>query len=939
MSIARACISAGLALLFCAAATAHAADRYDPRLRFRTTRTAHFDIHAHQGEEALVRRLAAIAERVRGRFEPVFGTPRGRVQVILVDQTDLSNGWATPFPYDTIEITAVTPPAESILGNTSDWLELVFTHEYTHILHLDRSRGFSGGVRRLFGRVPIAFPNIFLPEWQVEGIATFEESRMTGEGRIPAGDFRAIVDVAARHDRFLSIDRASGGLTDWPGGQGAYAYGAYFHQYLADRFGPERLSRLADATAGRVPLFGAGAFKRVFGQSAAGLWQQFREARERAPVPVSATDARATRLTHHGFDVTAPAVADDGTVYYRLSDPHRFPALMRLPPGGAPSRVSTRALGDRTSVRGGWIVFDQLERVRSVALHSDLYALPVEGGRVQRLTRGARAADPDLSPDRRTIACTVQRTGRRALALLDFVPARSGVPRVIVDEPDADFTGPRWSPDGARLVAERRRRDAYDLVLIDPSARTVRVLVSRTDARLVTPSWSRDGRSILFAANIGDRPFNIFAVDVSTGNVRRVTDTIGGAQFPELSADGTLTYVGYTRDGYDLFSVQAGAAQWKALDFASPTAGERPADAATPRAAELPSTPYRPLRTLKPTYWTPLVATDAGETVVGAETAMWDALGRHTYAVDAGWTAHRARPDWHAAYAYDRWRPTLFASYADDTDPVRGGEIRSRELFAGTLLAFRRVRFSETLLAGFDAETDTFACLASCRGDRAHADLRSIRGSWLHDSRRRFGYSISDEEGFAAEAGVETSRKALGSDADAGASVVDVRGFRRAFMPHVVVAARAAVATAWGDPAVRRVFSAAGAGPASASFDFGRDAIGLLRGFASEDVIGTRAAVANLDLRFPIARPQRGAGSWPIFLHSIHGAAFVDAGHAWDASFRIGDVRTSVGGEFSANLVVVHYLPVTVAGGAAWTRDPVAARNRAAAFARIGYAF
>src|SRR5450759_5177641 len=125
-----------LAALLFHVAPAVAANRYDPALRFRTIRTEHFDIHAHQGEDALARRLAGIVERVRHRFEPVFGAPRVRVQVILVDQTDLSNGWATPVPYDAIEITAAPPSAESIIGNTTDWLELVFTHEsvsYTHL--------------------------------------------------------------------------------------------------------------------------------------------------------------------------------------------------------------------------------------------------------------------------------------------------------------------------------------------------------------------------------------------------------------------------------------------------------------------------------------------------------------------------------------------------------------------------------------------------------------------------------------------------------------------------------------------------------------------------------------------------------------------------------------------------------------------------------------
>jgi hypothetical protein len=948
-------------LCWCAASPAWAANRYDSKLRFRTVRTAHFDVHAHQGEEAMARRLAGIVERVRKKFEPVLGVPRGRVQVILVDQTDLSNGWATPAPYNTIEITAVPPSSETLIGNATDWLELVFTHEYTHILHLDRTRGWlMQGVRRVFGRVPVAFPNAFLPTWQIEGIATFEESRMTGEGRVPAGDFRAIVDVAAAQGRFEPIDRASGGLVDWPGGNAPYAYGAYFHQYLADTYGPETLTKLADATSGRVPLFGSGAFKHVFGRSEGDLWDDFRDAREKAGASRSETDARARRLTRHGFTVSAPRVAGSGAIYYALADADGFPALMELPPGGAPRRIAWRAYGNRTSVRGDWIVFDQLERARSVALYSDLYAVRTDGGPVRRLTKNARAGDPDLSPDGRRIVCTVQATGRRALAVLDFSPSSgTSTPRVLIDDPDADYMGPRWSPDGRQIVAERRRPGVYELVLIDAETRAVKTLVARGDARLVTPSWTPDGATILFSADVGDEPFNVFAVDVATGGIRKVTDTAGGAQSPELSPDGTLTYVGYTPDGYDLFSIPNVRIQ--SLGSSGLQAGDPRLQAGDPRlektsrleeisrlkagaiySSGFDDSEYNPLRTLVPTYWEPLVLSDAGEIVVGAATAMFDALGRHTYAVDAGWSGARPRPDWHAAYAYDRWRPTLFASYSDDTDPISGGTVRSRELFAGALLPFRHLRWTETLLAGFDAQTDMLSCTtisSECRTPDGRRDLRSLRGGWLHDSRRLFGYSISPEEGFAVQAAAETSRTALGSDVDAGATVLDVRAYRRVFGRHTVLAGRFGAASGWGPTGARRQFSAGGSGPSYLVFDFGRDTIGLLRGFAPEDVIGSRAAVANLDFRFPLARFQRGAGTWPIFFRALHGAAFVDAGEAWDSTFRAADLRTSTGAEVSLDLVVLHYLPLTLVSGAAWTRDPVAGVSHAAFFGRIGYAF
>src|SRR3954470_19380314 len=72
--------------------------RYEPALRFRTIATARFDIYFHQREEALARRLAGFVEEVAAEVDGRLGAPHGRVHVILVDQTDQSNGWATVFP-------------------------------------------------------------------------------------------------------------------------------------------------------------------------------------------------------------------------------------------------------------------------------------------------------------------------------------------------------------------------------------------------------------------------------------------------------------------------------------------------------------------------------------------------------------------------------------------------------------------------------------------------------------------------------------------------------------------------------------------------------------------------------------------------------------------------------------------------------------------------
>jgi hypothetical protein len=385
---------------------ASAATRYDPRLRFRTIATARFTIYFHQGEDALARRLAAIAEDVATAVAPQLGTANGRVHVILVDQNDMSNGWAIAAPYNVIEITAAAPAGASLIGNTDDWLRLVFAHEYTHIVHLDKARGWIGGLRRVFGRAPLLYPNLFLPLWQIEGIATYNESALTRTGRVPAGDFRAILDRAAAEGRFESLDRASGGLVDWPAGTAPYVYGAYFHQYLANRFGPESIQRLAEDTSGRLPYFGVRAFRNVFGRSLGDLWNDFEADTRRL---AGEETSRRVRLTRHGFAVRGPAFNREGRLFYSVVNPHGFPSLMELPDDGAPPRhVADRYLGNRVAAAGGLLVFDQIEYVNHVGLQSDLYAVAADGGRARRLTEQARAADPDISPDGRTVACTLQ---------------------------------------------------------------------------------------------------------------------------------------------------------------------------------------------------------------------------------------------------------------------------------------------------------------------------------------------------------------------------------------------------------------------------------------------------------------------------------------------------------------------------------------------------
>ncbi len=375
----------------------------------------------------------------------------------------------------------------------------------------------------------------------------------------------------------------------------------------------------------------------------------------------------------------------------------------------------TRYLGRQIAAAGSRLIFDEIEVVNQVGLQSDLYAVNRDGGAKTRLTRGARAADPDVSPDGTTIVCTLQRADRRELATLR-VTAGGDDPVTLISEAGVSFSSPRWSPDGRWIAAER---GTDEIVLIDPVAKQVRgPIAASPDGRAVMPEWMPDGH-LMFASDREGRGFRIYRTDPETSETWRLEGTGPDARSPDVSPDGrSLVFVGYTVDGYDLFLLPMDSATWSRANqevLRAEPPERRSSEAASP-ASSTGSRRYSPWRTIAPRYWTPTAETDGDELVIGAATASNDALGRHVYVVEAGWTAQRGRPDWSASYAYDRWRPTFFVNVSDDTDPWRGRELRTRELNAGLVVPFRRVRWTQSVLGAVHSSTDQLSC-ASCTPD------------------------------------------------------------------------------------------------------------------------------------------------------------------------------------------------------------------------------
>jgi len=258
-------------------------EKFHPDLAWEEITTEHFYIYYHQGLEDIAFRAAAIAEQVHERLAPVMDYRESfRTRVIIADTYDEANGLATVIYDKHILLLATPPDPTSSLANYDDWLEMVITHEYSHVLHLDMSYKLPRVLRTIMGRPPIVmpgfYPSYFLPLWILEGMSVTNETLYTEGGRGHGSNFDMMLRTALVEDQIPDISRGNSPQRKWPAGNYSYLFGYSFFEYLRNTYNQDAPVEFAKAYSGRlVPYFLNRTLKKKFGKTFIDLWPHWED--------------------------------------------------------------------------------------------------------------------------------------------------------------------------------------------------------------------------------------------------------------------------------------------------------------------------------------------------------------------------------------------------------------------------------------------------------------------------------------------------------------------------------------------------------------------------------------------------------------------------------------------------------------------------------------
>ncbi|MFA7403465.1 MAG: BamA/TamA family outer membrane protein [Pelobacteraceae bacterium] len=954
-------------LLFCFSSISHAA-RLDTSFDFSTIETPHFSIHFHQGLEAVAQKAAGIAEDVHGKLIKEFiWEPNEKTEMVLIDNSDFSNGFATALPYNTIYIQVVPPSLASTLGEYDDWLKVVITHEYTHIITMDPSRGYWKVVRKIFGKtVPgadpltellflvTAPPNTFMPRWWHEGMATWAETEYTGKGRGRSSYYDMVFRMAVAGDNFPSIARINGDVPNWPSGNLPYMFGYRLQRYIADTYGKEALGTLSIAHSGRFPyfigsppqdLFDDKSYRELYGDMIAALK---RDESHRIATLAAVPFTPLRTVSNSGEELTNPRFSPDGSrIAFTRNDPHDHTStIVTDKSGGTVLAEFRRNYSDGSicwSPDGGSLYFTQTEINHGFNTYQDLYAYDVARDSITRLTHGQRLGDVDLSPDGRLFAAVVSARGSQNLALLDMNGATKGAkPRLVTEYSQQRVSSPRWSPDAVFIsyaLTDNSGQTTVHLYEVSSGMDRTLFAVNHTAAY---PVWSRDGSFLIYVSD-ETGVFNLFSYDLKEGKSRQVSHLLGGALQPDLSPDGTsIIFSSYDSHGFSI--AQMAFDRGKLSDERGPTlttarrenppvvepvaipgASADKGEGTKSRAEEMQAAPYSSLRTVVPHFWLPRISGDGSDkAVLGVFTAGADVLGYNSYSLTADYSTGRKRAYFDLNYQNDYFYPTLFLKahaapllYANLLQKGDYYEL-SQGFTIGASIPISSLESRYRISAGYQFQ-DLSALTSLDRNGRFHGvsifqgRQNNLFTGISFDNVLKYPYSVSSEEGRRISLLYRRFDRSLGSDIELSEYSARYQEFIRlptATRNHHLLYLRLAGA-----------LSDVGQTFGQQAFQIGGPPSDLnpypLRGYPERSVTGKYVTTGTLEYRAPLFFPMRGPGTFPAFAEKVHGALFVDAGEVWDdrTPFSGSNVKVGAGVELRMDMTLGYWLKATPALG------------------------
>lgn len=548
-----------------------------PEKKWFTIETEHFYVNFHEGAERTAKVVAKIAEEVYGPITSLYNhEPNEKLIWIISDVSDLANG-ATDFFGNRIEIFAT--PLDFDLRGTTNWLRNVITHEFVHAIQLQAAMKFGRSVPAVYLQwlnyeqerrpdVLYGYPNVIMsypisgigvPAWFAEGTAQYQRQQLGYDGWDAHRDM--ILRMQVLGDNMLSWNEMGqfSSITSLKA-ESIYNSGFNLTRYIAKTYGEDKLKEITYALGELTNFSFDKAVRQVIGKDGDQLYNEWKayltQDYNRRLGDLKSNQIKGELIEKTGFVNYYPKFSPDGKKIAFISN-------QKSDFGGSALYIYDTDKKEKEFIAapvfsnfdwspdGRKIIFSSREIPPNVNGESfyDLYEVNVSTQDKRRLTFGQRALTPAYSKDGSKIAFTVNGDGTLNLYVSDA--NGRGIRPVTYFKSGEQLYNPVFLNNGVEVIVDYALNENRKLAKINTETGVMEFILDEPGIDFRTAAVSKDDSTYYFSSDVTGI-FNIYALDLPTGEVSQLTNVLGGAFMPSVNEQGDLTYASFESDGYKI---------------------------------------------------------------------------------------------------------------------------------------------------------------------------------------------------------------------------------------------------------------------------------------------------------------------------------------------------------------------------------------------------
>ena len=547
-----------------------------PELDWHSFDTEHFKVHYHDETEMTAREAAVVAEVIYPKITEFYEfEPYQKTHLILIDPDDYSNGAA--YYYDN-KIMIWASPLDFELRGSHRWLQNVITHEFAHIVSLQKS--MKAGTRIpgayfqlmnyedekrpdvLYGYpntlVSYPIPGTSVPPWLAEGIAQYMYDDADWDNWDSHRDM--ILRDRVINDNMLTFTEMNTFGKKGIGNESTYNSGYALSTYIANEYGPATLSDIMGELSSPLQFSINSAIYNVIGISGDDVYQDFKnavEAKYNTLVdPIKVMPVQGDKLQSDGTTNIHPKWHPNRNAYAYLSNKgNDYFGQTNLYfydiENDEEQKIKSGVFSAPTWHPDGKVIYYSRKPKfpnKNGSKFYDIYSFDMESEEEKRLTFESRAFSPIYMEHDSSIAYLASYDGGQDIHILDLGSNRSIKITDLTDRPMISHLS--YDNNSNKLYFDITRHHYRDIYTYDLDGGSI-AFVANSDS-YDERNFSSNSKNMMVHSQDKSGIYNLYITNPSDSTHGYVTNVTGGAFMADISEDGRILYSLYDNGAYSI---------------------------------------------------------------------------------------------------------------------------------------------------------------------------------------------------------------------------------------------------------------------------------------------------------------------------------------------------------------------------------------------------